>query len=492
MRRNIRQRRATKQRAAKQRARTRRGPTPPRAAREEQEAIDDLFGGPLDDLDDHQASSDSSAGYLRPPAGRPSTTRQAVELLDRICGLAGVHGSNDDTLRRMIGAVLTDAPPAVVEKANEMVSARMIADVARLWESGWQPRDLLPVAGRLDRRAGSLAAALSVEQLRRSGRLGSAPGAWREQFDDAADQAQAAGVATVGDWSALDRLLATGIRPESAWSTIARLVVRMEGLPPLVPTLPPPSAWTSSSQSRSRPTPPGAPRPEVTSIGNRDRVLSKIRALLAKAESTEHAAEAEAFTAKAQDLMTRHAIDEALLLDATDNPVAVTSRRVHIDNPYPLEKTRLLTAVGRANRTRVIWMEDLAMATMVGTPVDVDQVDLLFVSLLIQATRAMTEAGATRPGSFDRSPRFRRSFLTSYAVRIGERLTEADRDATASYGSALVPVLRRQEEAVDVEFERLFPSVYQTGVNRTYDRRGWDAGRQAAERAVLVAGRLAS
>lgn len=167
------------------------------------------------------------------------------------------------------------------------------------------------------------------------------------------------------------------------------------------------------------------------------------------------------------------------------------SRRVLIDNPYPYEKVQLLNQVAAANRVRVIWLEDLAMATAVGTPIDVDQVEMLFVSLLIQATRAMAEAGAARPGSFDRSPRFRRSFLTSYALRIGERLVTADAEATASYGSELVPVLKRQEEAVDEEFSRLFPSTYQASNRRYHDRRGWDAGREAADRATFVAGRIA-
>ncbi|HVK35387.1 MAG TPA: DUF2786 domain-containing protein, partial [Microlunatus sp.] len=224
---------------------------------------------------------------------------------------------------------------------------------------------------------------------------------------------------------------------------------------------------------------------------NRDKVLSTIRALLAKAESTEFAAEAEALSAKAQAMMTRHAIDEALLHVGDADSIDVLGRRVLIDSPYPLEKVHLLSAVGRANRTRVVWMEDLAMATVVGTPVDIDQVELLFVSLLIQSTRAMAEAGAAQTGSFDRSPRFRRSFLTSYAVRIGERLSAADAETTASYGSELVPVLRRQEEAVDAAYEQLFPHTREASSRRTYDRRGWDAGRRAADRASFVAGRLA-
>ena len=220
-------------------------------------------------------------------------------------------------------------------------------------------------------------------------------------------------------------------------------------------------------------------------------MLTTIRALLAKAESTQFAAEAEALTAKAQSMMTRHAIDEALLHAGAEESVEVISRRILIDNPYLVEKVHLLSSVGQANRSKVVWMEEFAMATVVGTPVDVDQVELLFVSLLIQATRAMAEAGAGRAGSLDRSPRFRRSFLTSYAVRIGERLTEADAETTASYGSELVPVLRRQEEAVDARYEELFPHTREMSTRRTFDRRGWDAGRQAADRARFVQGRIA-
>jgi hypothetical protein len=299
-----------------------------------------------------------------------------------------------------------------------------------------------------------------------------------------------------GPWTPLRRLTSAGVDGADAVSAVLRLVVRIERLPRIAATLPPPSAWRSapSSGRAGSAAPPrarAAGSTASTADGRRDKVLATVRALLAKAESTDHQAEAEALTAKAQDLMTRHAIDEALLHAAADEAIDVRSHRVLIDSPYPSEKVHLLSEVGRANRVRVIWMEDLAMATVVGTPVDVDQTQLLFVSLLIQATRAMTEAGATRAGSFDRSPAFRRAFLTSYAIRIGERLTEADQAATSSYGAELVPVLERQQEAVDDEFNRLFPDTYPLRGRRSYDRRGWDAGRDAADDAVFVAGRLA-
>ena len=42
-------------------------------------------------------------------------------------------------------------------------------------------------------------------------------------------------------------------------------------------------------------------------------MLSRIRALLAKAEATEYAEEAEALSARAQELMAKYSIDQALL-----------------------------------------------------------------------------------------------------------------------------------------------------------------------------------
>ncbi|RMB71755.1 DUF2786 domain-containing protein [Rhodococcus sp. SBT000017] len=75
---------------------------------------------------------------------------------------------------------------------------------------------------------------------------------------------------------------------------------------PLDKLLPPPAQWTAQSAA----TGPGR--------ATDSKMLGRIRGLLAKAESTQFPAEAEALSAKAQDLMTRYAIDSALL--DTGNP----------------------------------------------------------------------------------------------------------------------------------------------------------------------------
>ena len=451
----------------------------------------DSFVGP-----GHRASSTTSPTP-------PTTGQQARVLLDRLLQWARLGLSADDLTVR-ISIELSGQQSETLVRLDELASGALLQAAGPLWERGWQPRDLVHVAARLDKWAGALAADLSVTHLHRSGRLEVAPESWHEQLEAARVRAQAAGIihwSTESEWVAIDQLLTAGASAVPAWTSVIRLLARMQGLPPLARTLPPPSAWGNSAWGNTASQPPprtnrsapwSRPTTQGASGGNRDKVLTTIRALLAKAESTQFAAEAEALTAKAQAMMTKHAIDEALLHAGAEESVEVISRRILIDNPYLVEKVQLLSEVGHANRSKVVWMgDDYAMATVVGTPVDIDQVELLFVSLLIQATRAMAEAGAARSGSFDRSPRFRRSFLTSYAIRIGERLAEADAETTASYGSELVPVLRRQEEAISAHYEELFPHTTQMSSRKTYDRRGWDAGRQAADQARFVQGRIA-
>ncbi|WP_341865379.1 DUF2786 domain-containing protein [Kitasatospora cheerisanensis] len=160
-------------------------------------------------------------------------------------------------------------------------------------------------------------------------------------------------------------------------------------------------------------------------------MLGRIRALLAKAESTGFPEEAEALTAKAQELMARHSIDEALLSaggPSADEPAAL---RIGVDNPYEGPKTMLLDAVAAANRCRVVWAKEFGFCTLIGFDADLDAVELLYTSLLVQATSAMQRAGSRKhKDGAARTKAFRQSFLVAYAARIRERLAEATERAT--------------------------------------------------------------
>jgi hypothetical protein len=237
---------------------------------------------------------------------------------------------------------------------------------------------------------------------------------------------------------------------------------------------------------------PGTARPAaVTPPADLDqRMLQRVRALLTKAEATDFPEEADAFTAKAQELMARHRIDHALLVATTGERDKPVTRRVGIDNPYEAPKTLLLQVVAEANSCRAVWAKRFGFTTIVGFPADLDSTELLFTSLLVQATRAMTLA---KP-SVDRYGRnttrsFRQSFLTAYASRIGERLDAAtgavDREVNASADAAqLLPVLAARADAVRDAFEKQFPELTQHATTIS-NRAGWASGRAAADRASL-------
>jgi len=222
-------------------------------------------------------------------------------------------------------------------------------------------------------------------------------------------------------------------------------------------------------------------------------MAERVRALLAKAESTEFPEEAEALTAKAQELMAKYAIDQ-LAVDARRGRTRseVTSRRFDLDITYGSAKSSLLGATGEANRCKVIWSPSSKSATVFGFPEDLDATELLFTSLLTQATAAMLRASP--PGSHGSSVRsFRHAFFLAYASRVGERLQEVSRAAVEQgrleHGDDLLPALVRRDEAVDAAVSQEFPRLRHRRVSMS-NGRGVQAGVAAAERADLGGTRI--
>ena len=256
---------------------------------------------------------------------------------------------------------------------------------------------------------------------------------------------------------------------------IAALLARLPAITPVLPAL------------------GSAPAPTATGPDRDGKVLARVRALLAKAEASEFPEEAEALSAKAQELMTRHALDRLLVQESSPGAgAAPVPRRLWLEPPYVFAKAMLVHVVAEANRCRSITTEDLGFCTLVGRPDDLAVVELLVPSLLLQAHAAMLRCGTqTDRRGTSRTRSFRQSFLLSYAQRIGERLSTAAEQVTDQVGATppggqLVPVLRRQRELLDRTCAELFPSVTSKAgsVGNPY---GWAAGRAAADCALLGA-----
>jgi hypothetical protein len=212
---------------------------------------------------------------------------------------------------------------------------------------------------------------------------------------------------------------------------------------------------------------------------------------LAKAESTTFAGEAEALSTKAQELMARYAIDAAMVVAgdvgrASDGP---TGLRVPVDDPYAGAKSILLSAVASANGCQAVWSKGLGFSTVVGFESDLEFVDILYTSLLVQATSAMVAAGSQvdRRGR-SRTRSFRQSFLLAYATRIGHRLRAAEAAGRAAaeeeYGEAMLPVLADRSDSVAAACDEAFPGAMSRSVSIS-NAAGWAAGSAAADLASL-------
>jgi hypothetical protein len=353
--------------------------------------------------------------------------------------------------------------------------------IGHVFAGGWQPVDLVRVARR---EYGDPAVAVMLDTI--AGRM-------REYPASTVDPRWAAQLTAVGAevWWSSDAEWVGGwgtrhgaARPQTVETAILtlRLLRELGKLPVLIP---PPGQARAGDDPRPRGAVRPAPAPPAAA-----RMLDRIRALLAKAESTTFPEEAETYTAKAQELMARHSIDAALLDASTPSRAEPVGVRIGVDAPYEGPKSMLLSVVAKVNRCRAVWSKEYGFNSVFGFETDLELVELLYTSLLVQATTAMTAQG-TRRDRYGRSSTrsFRQSFLTSYANRIGERLSGATERASTEAaremgGSALLPVLAAREEAVRERVESAFPSLVSHRVNVS-SREGWESGRAAADRASL-------
>lgn len=355
--------------------------------------------------------------------------------------------------------------------------------VTAAWKRGWQPADVARMVGR---RFGSRHVRLVVDAI--AAELRSYPAATL----DPRWAGQLAELDTRLWWPAEQTYLRAWCeRPNSDWVTVIPMAVEVlalvNGLTQLEQLGPQPGTARPPADPKATPD-PGAPVAD-------ERMLSRIRGLLAKAEGTQFPAEAEALTAAAQERMARYSIDAAMLAATVPNDKdAPAGRRIGIDNPYESAKAVLLDAVANANRCKSIWSSSLGFCTVIGFELDLDAVEALFTSLLVQATTAVTQAAAgTGAGARSRSRSFRQSFLTAYAYRIGERLAEITQTqteaATAEPGGAnLLPVLASRSRAVDDTVSLMFPALTRKSTGTISDAEGWHSGRGAADLATLHRG----
>ena len=362
------------------------------------------------------------------------------------------------------------ADPRVKAIADPILIDGLREEIAGAWKRGWQPADLVCAANRsINAHALSLLIDMIAAQMREYAR-NTVDESWERQL-----ALLGASVWWERDESYFDAFATRRALSRSDAVACAIDVVYFSMARPRLPLLcPTPGSARRGSLAN--------PRSDVDT-----RTLERVRALLAKAEATNYPEEAETYTAKAQELMTRHSIDYAMLgAPKAGMKQQPTGRRIAVDNPYEAQKAILLDVTATANRCKAIWSREFGFSTVVGFAADVAATELLFTSLLLQASAAMQAAGSPKDR---RTTSFRRSFLAAYASRIGQRLDKANQTvidtASREYGGNLLPVLAGRAEEVQETVDQMFPALSVHSLSAPTNRQGWIAGLAAADRAKL-------
>lgn len=248
-----------------------------------------------------------------------------------------------------------------------------------------------------------------------------------------------------------------------------------------------------------------------------EKLLDRIGALLAKAESTDSPHEAEALTAKAQQLATLHAVD---LATARERSERRRERETPVQRKLVIGRRRqqglrqrvaLFCVIAWVNDVRLDVARDSTHVIVFGFPGDLEVVEALYASLVTQMVAAGNSAisrdehrseayWSDAAGTWRSDARvFRSSFNHGFIAAVRDRL-QAARDAALAVngntperpGSGAL-VLARKADEVD-EFHRRTSDARGTwrggGLGSVaYSEAGARSGRRAGHEAQLAPSR---
>lgn len=198
-----------------------------------------------------------------------------------------------------------------------------------------------------------------------------------------------------------------------------------------------------------------------------DTMLEKVRKLLAKAEDPGCTPEeAAALNDKAAELIAKYGVDMALLAATSPEADVVGDRVISIYAPYALDKAALLGTVALALRCRSVrakkWVAGGYAYTMhlFGFDSDLERTELLYTSLLVQASYGLAAAPVPR---HEPAAAFRRSWLAGFTQAVGSRLRDAERraaqDVTPRPGTSMALVLADRSGHVDRRMAEAYPQL---------------------------------
>jgi hypothetical protein len=233
-----------------------------------------------------------------------------------------------------------------------------------------------------------------------------------------------------------------------------------------------------------------------------DALLSRIRKLLAMAEAEGLGdAARETYNAKAAALIAQYGVDRALLEESQPRLFAAADLELVVEPPYARDKAQLLAAVALPLGCRLVHRTRRAGTTVThsghlfGMSADLERVQLLFTSLLVQQALGLAVAV---PPDYEDARAFRRSWMAGFAAAVHDRLVAAERaareraEADRNSGSSVALVLADRSARVEAHVVSVYPKL-RTMRSRQLSGSGRGAGYHAGESADLgINGRVGS
>ena len=214
-------------------------------------------------------------------------------------------------------------------------------------------------------------------------------------------------------------------------------------------------------------------------------IIEAISGLLRKAERSDSPEEAETFFVKAQELMTKHRIDEAELNLNAEVRETPDSEVIVLPMPHAKAKQFLLHYIAQNNGCRAVGNARLNdnhsySVHLYGFKSDRQAVVNLYNTLTIVMAREMIQARKENPWIHGRA--FANSFIMGFSARIGARLEAARLYQESQQVKTTALVLRNRDNEVD----RLVGKT-STSRRRASSNTGYHSGESAADRANLNA-----
>lgn len=225
-----------------------------------------------------------------------------------------------------------------------------------------------------------------------------------------------------------------------------------------------------------------------------DATLLKVRKLLTLAEDPAATpSEAEAFTAKATQLMADYGIDQAILANAAADRNAIADRVIRFTAPYARDKCSLVSGIGHVLRCKgVILGGDASLSVhLFGLESDLMCVEMLTTSLLLQGSR---DLAATVVPRGENVAAYRRSWWAGFSAAISTRLADQQKDSIraaevrlADSRTSVSLVLADRTHEAEAAMHRTYPRL-RTAAPRRLSGGGARDGYTSGQRADLDTG----